>query len=336
MNKDTNKNVNSPVTSKKQIQVGGQAVIEGVMMRGPEYLATAIRRKDKTIELKKTRFDSITKSNKFFALPVVRGFVSLIEMMKIGIGTLNFSASRAELDWKEEEKKEGKKPKKEKSKSRQKMEEALSYIFAFGLAFLLFAFLPYQIAEWMKLGKENIYFNLFAGSIRIIFFVIYVWAISLMKDVKRIFEYHGAEHKAVFAYENDSDLAVKSVQIFKTLHPRCGTSFMFFVLLISILIFSIIDTFVARYIGVPSVPIRLAYHFLMVPFISGISYEVLKLSGKNIKHPLVRFMTAPGLALQRITTQPPDDEQVEVAVIAMKSAMGMDLTEYKNIEIIEE
>jgi len=336
MNKDTNKNATTPDTSKKQIQVGGQAVIEGVMMRGPEFLATAIRRKDKTIEIKKQKFDSITKSNNFFALPVVRGFASLVEMMKIGIGTLNFSASRAELDWKEEEKKEGKKPKKEKSKSRQKIEEIFSYIFAFGLAFLLFAFLPYQIADWMKLAKENIYFNLFAGSIRIVFFVIYVWAISLMKDVRRIFEYHGAEHKAVFAYENESDLAVENVQEFKTLHPRCGTSFMFFVLLISILIFSIVDTIVARYLGAPTVPIRLAYHFLMVPFISGISYEVLKLSGKNIKHPLVRFMTAPGLALQRITTQPPDDEQVEVAVVAMKSAMGMDLVEYQNIKIIEE
>jgi uncharacterized protein YqhQ len=335
MNKEKKQISPAGNSEKKQIQVGGQAVIEGVMMRGPEYLATAIRRKDKSIEIKKQKFDSIAKSNKFFAAPVVRGFVSLIEMMKIGVGTLNFSASRAEIDWKEEEKAEGKKPKKEKSKSRQKIEEAFSYVFAFGLAFLLFAFLPYQIAEWMNLAKENIYFNLFAGSIRIIFFVIYVWAISLMKDVKRIFEYHGAEHKAVFAYENGSDLKVNNVQEFTTLHPRCGTSFMFFVLLISILIFSIIDTIVAKYIGAPTVLIRLAYHFLMLPFISGISYEVLKLSGKNIKHPLVKLMTAPGLALQRITTQPPDDEQVEIAVVAMKSAMDMDLSEYKNIQFIE-
>ena len=335
MNKDKHQNHIANGSEKKQIQVGGQAVIEGVMMRGPEYLATAIRRKDKTIEIKKQKFVSITKSSKFLALPIVRGFVSLVEMMKIGIGTLNFSASRAELDWKEEDKKDGKKPKKEKSKSRQKAEEVLSYIFAFGLAFLLFAFLPYQIAEWMNLAKENIYFNLFAGSIRIVFFVIYVWAISLMKDVKRIFQYHGAEHKAVFAYENDSELSVEKVQKFKTLHPRCGTSFMFFVLLISILIFSIVDTIVARYLGVPNVPIRLAYHFLMIPFISGISYEVLKLSGKNIKHPLVKLMTAPGLALQRITTHPPDEEQVEVAIVAMKSALEMDISDYTNIQFIE-
>jgi len=318
---------------RKKIEVGGQAVIEGVMMRGPKNLATAIRRKDKSIEIKKTPFISKTKQNKFLGLPIVRGFASLIEMMIIGIGTLNFSASRAELDWEDEK---PRKNKKEKSKFRTKFEEVISYIFAFGLAFLLFAFLPYQIAEWTNLGKENIYFNLFAGSIRIIFFVLYVWIIGKMKDVNRIFEYHGAEHKSVFAYEAKSDLDSDSVQKFTTFHPRCGTSFIFFVLLISILIFSIIDTIFASFFGAPNVILRLAYHLLFMPFISGISYEVLKLSGKNIKHPLVKLMTAPGLALQRITTQPPDNEQIEVAVIAMKCALEMDLTEYKNITFIDE
>lgn len=314
---------------KKEIQVGGQAVIEGVMMRGPEYLATAVRRKDKSIEIKKQRFESKTQKNKFLGLPVIRGFVSLIEMMIIGIGTLSFSASRAELDWEDKEKKN-------KSEIREKMEEIFSYVFAFGLAFLLFAFLPYRIAAWMNLEKQNIYFNLFAGTVRIIFFVLYVWLISLMKDVKRIFEYHGAEHKSVFAYENDSDLSLQSIQQYGTQHPRCGTSFMFFVLLISILIFSIVDTLVASCWKTPNYLLRLAYHFLLIPFISGISYEVLKLSGKNIKHPLVKLMTAPGLALQKITTQPPDDEQVEVAVIAMKCALEMDISEYKNVKFIED
>jgi len=321
---------------KKEIMVGGQAVIEGVMMRGPEYLATAIRRKNKEIELKKQKFTSVTKNNKFLGFPIVRGFTSLIEMMIIGFKTLTFSAKRAELDWEEEEKEKGKKQKKEKSESRKKTEEFFSYVFAFGLAFLLFAFLPYQIAEWMKLAKTNIYFNLFAGSIRIFFFVLYIWLIGMMKDVKRIFQYHGAEHKSVYAYENGSNLSFEDVQKFSTLHPRCGTSFIFFVLLIAILIFSIIDTIFAKYIGVPSVLVRLGYHFLMMPFISGISYEVLKLSGKNINHPLVKMMTAPGLALQRITTQPPDDEQIEVAVIAMKCALEMDISEYQNLNFIEE
>jgi len=318
---------------RKQIEVGGQAVIEGVMMRGPKHLATAIRRKDKSIEVKKTKFVSKTKENKFLGLPIVRGFASLIEMMIIGIKTLNFSASRAELDWEEEE---TKKKKKVKSKSRQKFEEIISYIFAFGLAFLLFAFLPYQIAEWMNLGKGNVYFNLFAGTIRIIFFVLYVWIIGKMKDVKRIFEYHGAEHKSVFAYEAKSDLDADSVQKFTTYHPRCGTSFIFLVLLISILVFSIIDTIFTYFFGAPNVILRLAYHLLFMPFISGISYEFLKLSGRNINHPLVKIMTAPGLALQRITTQPPDNEQIEIAVIAMKCALEMDMSEYSNLKYINE
>ena len=321
---------------RKQIEVGGQAVIEGVMMRGPENIATAIRRKDKSIEIKKNRFVSKTKHNKFLGFPIIRGFVSLIEMMIIGIKTLNFSVSRAELDWEDEKPKN---KKKKKSKFRAKFEETISYIFAFGLAFLLFAFLPYQIAEWMNLAKENIYFNLFAGLIRIVFFVLYVWIISKMKDVNRIFEYHGAEHKSVFAYEANSNLDSDSVQKFITFHPRCGTSFIFFVLLISILIFSIVDTFVAKFLlggNAPNIFLRLSYHFLFIPFISGISYEVLKLSGKNIKHPLVKIMTAPGLALQRITTQPPDNEQIEVAVIAMKCALEMDLSEYKNISFIDD
>ncbi|HPR17525.1 MAG TPA: DUF1385 domain-containing protein [Candidatus Cloacimonadota bacterium] len=317
---------------KKQIQVGGQAVIEGVMMRGPQYLATAVRRKDKSIEVKKQQFKSKTADGKFLGLPIVRGFVSLIEMMIIGIGTLNFSAQRAELDWSEEEKEKLKK----KSAGREKAEEIFGYIFAFGLAFLLFAWLPYRLAEWMNLAKQNVFFNLFAGGIRIIFFVLYVWIISRMKDVKRVFEYHGAEHKSVFAYENDSDLSISSIQKFGTLHPRCGTSFMFFVLLISILVFSIVDTIVAASWKVPSYQIRLIYHLFLIPFVSGISYEVLKLSGKNINHPLVKLMTAPGLALQRITTQPPDDEQVETAVIAMKCALEMDISDHNNVTFIED
>ena len=323
------------MSEKKQIQVGGQAVIEGVMMRGPEYLATAIRRKDDKIELKKQKFESAAKTNKFYALPIIRGFVSLIEMMIIGVKTLNFSAQRAELDWEEEETKKTK----EKSEGRKKLEEVFSYIFAFGLAILLFAFLPYQISEWLNFSKENIVFNLIAGLIRIAFFVIYVWAISLMKDVQRLFQYHGAEHKSVYAYEKSCELVPNKVQDFSTFHPRCGTSFNFFVLLISILIFSILDSLVTKYIlggTAPTVPVRLAYHFLFMPLISGVSYEVLKLSGKKANHPLVKMMTAPGLWLQRITTSQPDDKQVEIALVALKSAMEMDISEYENIVILED
>ncbi len=315
---------------KKQIYVGGQAVIEGVMMRGPKHLATAIRRKDGSVEVWKKPFETVTAKVKFYGMPIIRGFVSLIEMLKIGLETLTFSASRYELDLAEEEKS------KPKSARREKMEEYLTFAVAFAIAFMLFGLLPYKISDWMNLSKTDFYFNLFAGVIRIVFFVLYIWIISKLKDINRIFRYHGAEHKNVNAYEHDTPLQVPEIQKWTTLHPRCGTSFMFFVLLTAILVFSIVDTLVSLLILKKPVPVflRLGYHILMLPLISGISYEVLRFSGRNLKHPLVKVMTVPGMALQRITTQPPDDQMVETALIAMKASLDMDVSEY-NINWIE-
>ncbi|HPI41990.1 MAG TPA: DUF1385 domain-containing protein [Candidatus Cloacimonas acidaminovorans] len=321
---------------KKEINVGGQAVIEGVMMRGPDKLATAIRRKDGSIELLKTPFISITQKKKFLGLPIIRGFVSLIEMMIIGIKTLTFSANRFELDLLVEEESKGKKTKK-RSKTAENTTNIVSYIIAFGLAFLLFGWLPYKLADWMHLSRKDILFNLFAGAIRIVFFVLYVYLISLMKDIKRLFRYHGAEHKNVNAYEHNCPLIIEKIQDWSTIHPRCGTSFIFFVLLISILIFSLVDTLVSAYILHTPVPVylRLAYHILLLPLVSGVSYEVLKYSGKNLNHPIVKLLTVPGMALQHITTQPPDNDMIEIGLVAMKAALDMDLSEHK-VKIIEE
>lgn len=321
--------------TKKEINVGGQAVIEGVMMRGQEKLATAIRRKDGTIELYQQPFVSKAKKGTFLGLPLIRGFVSLIEMLVIGVKTLTLSANRFELDLKEEMAAQGKEHK-EKSKSAQKTEDLLSYVMAFGLAFLLFGLLPYKLSDWIGLTKQNLYFNLFAGVIRIVFFVLYIWLISLLKDVKRLFRYHGAEHKNVNAYEKETGLDIASIQSNTTIHPRCGTSFMFFVLLVAILIFSITDTLVSRFILGGPVPVllRLGYHMLMLPLVSGVSYEILKFSGRNLKHPVVKLLTVPGMALQRITTQPPDDSMVETALVAMKAALDMDISEH-NVRMIE-
>lgn len=321
---------------KKEISVGGQAVIEGVMMRGPEKLATAIRRKDGRIELLQTSFISITQKKKFLGLPIIRGFISLIEMMIIGIKTLTFSANRFELDLLAEEASQGKKVKKH-SKTAENTANIISYIVAFGLAFLLFGWLPYKLADWMHLARKDVLFNLFAGAIRIVFFVLYVYLISLMKDIKRLFRYHGAEHKNVNAYEHNCPLEIEKIQKWSTIHPRCGTSFIFFVLLISILIFSIVDTLVSAYILHSPVPVylRLGYHILLLPLISGVSYEVLKFSGKNLNHPIVKLLTVPGMALQHITTQPPDNEMIEIGLVAMKAALDMDLSEH-NVTIVEE
>jgi uncharacterized protein YqhQ len=311
---------------KKEISVGGQAVIEGVMMRGPDSLATALRRKDGSIELYKQPFASKAKKGTFLGLPLVRGFVSLIEMLVIGMKTITLSANRAELDVKAEEAAQGKQQK-EKSKVAVQTENLISYVIAFGLAFVLFAWLPYRIADWIGLAKQNFYFNLFAGSIRIVFFVLYIWLISRMKDIHRLFQYHGAEHKNVNAYEKETGLDIAAIQTNTTIHPRCGTSFMFFVLLVSILIFSVTDTLVSLFILIGQVPmaLRLGYHLLLIPLVSGVSYEILKFSGKNLKHPVVKLLTVPGMALQRITTQPPDDQMVETALVAMKAALDMDL-----------
>lgn len=321
--------------NKKEIAVGGQAVIEGVMMRGPEALATAVRRKDGSIELYKQPFSSITTRVKVLGFPIIRGFVNLIEMLKIGFSTLTFSASRFELDLILEDQAKGKTQKKS-SPFLEKLYEIFSYIFAFGLAFLLFGLLPYKLSDWMHLSKQDFYFNLFAGGVRIVFFVLYIWLISLMKDIKRLFRYHGAEHKNVNAYEKNMDLSIQNIQSNTTIHPRCGTSFMFFVMLVSILVFSITDTLVSAFIihGPVPVLIRLGYHLLLIPLVSGLSYEVLKFSGKNLSHPLVKLMTIPGMALQRITTQPPDDDMVETALVAMKAALDMDYSEH-NVKVLD-
>jgi len=302
-------------------------VIEGVVMRGPKYIATAVRRKDKTIEVKKVEFTSITAKNKLFGLPIIRGFLSLLEVLIIGFRTLSFSANRAELDYEEAPKK--------KKKRNENVEMAATLLFAFGFAFLIFTYLPYQLAYLLKLSEESFYFNLFTGAIRIVFFVAYVKIISLLKDITRVFEYHGAEHKTVHCYEKNMDLNPESVNQFTTIHPRCGTSFVFLVLMVSILIFSIIDYLVALQFGVPTLFARIGYHLLIFPFISGISYEVLKYSGKRLDNPFVKIFTTPGMLLQKITTQPPAKDQLEVAIVALRCALEMDTPETAQIKYIE-
>jgi uncharacterized protein YqhQ len=338
----------NPETPSKTLSIGGQAVIEGVVMRGPTLLATAIRRKDQTIEVKKEKFVSITKKKKILGIPVLRGFISLIEVLVIGLKTLQFSAERAELDEqqaknsdpKNGEFEEGASEKlklrdKKKEKKKQSMEIFFSLAIAFILAFVIFTYLPYQIAYLINLSEESVFFNLFTGIVRIIFFVAYVKLISLMKDVRRIFEYHGAEHKTVFAFENRVHLNPENVDKFTTIHPRCGTSFVFLVLIISILVFSILDTIYAFYWGVPALFIRIFYHLLFVPLISGLSYEVLKFSSKKIDSPLVKILTLPGMLLQKITTQQPDTSQLEVAIVALESALEISTPEKTSIPYIE-
>ncbi|RLD12897.1 hypothetical protein DRI50_08285, partial [candidate division KSB1 bacterium] len=170
--------------------------------------------------------------------------------------------------------------------------------------------------------KQALTFNLFAGIIRIVFFLLYIWGISFMKDVRRLFEYHGAEHKTVFGFEDRVVLSPENLKPYTTFHPRCGTSFLAIVMVISLLFFAIVDTIIIWTTGHISLTIRLAVHLPLIPVVGGISYEALKASAKNLDNPLVRLGIAPGLWLQHITTKEPDAQQLEVAIVALKSALG--------------
>lgn len=302
----------------KKILVGGQAVIEGVMMRVPGYYATAVRRKNGEID--KFREESSSISDKYPLLKkiILRGAVSLFESMKIGFSTLQWSADKAIED------EEG------ETSEENPVWTFLTTAFAFLLAIGLFLVLPlFLTTKVFNFENDALLFNLVAGLHRIVFFLIYLWLISLMKDVRRLFEYHGAEHKVVYTFEAGQDLTVENARKYTTQHPRCGTSFIFIVLLISILLFSLIDTLVIYAFGSIGLVTRIVYHLVSVPLVAGVSYELLKLSSRYSNNLITRILIKPGLWLQKITTNPPSDEQLETAIVALKTAFGDDYEKYK-------
>ncbi|RMF59779.1 MAG: DUF1385 domain-containing protein [Calditrichaeota bacterium] len=304
--------------------IGGQAVIEGVMMRSPERLATAVRRSDGSVELKIQEYQSLIQQKKWLNIPILRGAITLIEVMILGIKHLNFSADVAMKDAQEAE--EAKNPgKKKKNKKQKDGMSTLSAFFSISIALIIglalfFASPLILTTHLFNLEKDAFAFNLVAGFIRITFFLTYIYLISLMKDVKRLFQYHGAEHKTIYAFEKGLDLTVENARKQNRLHPRCGTSFLVMVLLASLLFFSVLDSLIMLWYGKINLFIRLITHLPLVPVVGGISYELIKASARKPDHPLVKLFIAPGLALQRITTQEPDDSMLEVAIIALKAA----------------
>jgi uncharacterized protein YqhQ len=313
---------------EKIMPVGGQAVIEGVMMRSPKRIATAIRRSNGEIELNTKEYVSLMQRKKYLNVPIVRGAITLIEVMILGIKTLQWSADKAMEDIEEEERKKGKKV---KEKKKAGMSTA-SAIFTISIALLIgigmfFALPLYLTTEIFNIEKEALLFNLVSGGIRIVFFLLYVWGISFMKDVKRLFQYHGAEHKSIFAFEDKVFLSPQNVQKYTTFHPRCGTSFIVIVMLISLVFFAFLDTLIISYTGSISLVVRLLTHLPLIPIVGGISYEALKASAKYADSSIVHFLITPGLGLQRITTSQPDDDQVEVAIYALRAALGEDYKE---------
>jgi len=304
------------LTMKPNILVGGQAVIEGVMMRVPGAFSTAVRNPNGEIIIKREKFRSIVEYSKFWSKPIFRGMASLYEAMKMGMATLQWSADVSFPD----EKRDG------------LLDELIDYgtsLFSILLAIGLFMFLPMWITtQLLQIEKEAIWFNLSSGIFRIIFFIIYLFMISLMSDIKRLFQYHGAEHKVVYNFESGKEINSINAQSFPTQHPRCGTSFMFIVLISAIVVFSLVDTILIYFYGSISLFERLLFHLPFIPLVSGISYEIIKLTAKYNNF-LFHILKAPGIWLQNITTKEPDDKMIEVSISALKNAFGDEFENYR-------
>lgn len=293
---------------KKCANVGGQAVIEGVMMRNGSLLATAVRKPNGDIVYKKTVFSD--KRTKFTKIPFVRGAVVLFDSLVLGIKELTFSANQSEEN--EEEQLSNK-------------EAVMTTVVSLALGIGLFMVLP-SILGGFIFKHDRIYANIMEAFLRLVFFLIYIWGISFSKDVRRVFEYHGAEHKTIYTYENGDELTADNAKKYTTLHPRCGTSFLLIVMLTAIIVFSFMDFIIpVPKTVVGKIGLKVVLRVGLMPLIAGISYELQRYSSNHLDKLWVRVLASPGLALQKITTKEPDKSQLEVAVVAMKAALGMEI-----------
>ena len=304
-------------------RIGGQAVIEGVMIRNRYMYSIAVRKPDGTIDVVKKSIHSPAQKHKIFRAPFVRGVTSLVENLVLGIKSLLYSA---EIALPEDE-----------NKKQKKKEGASAILIGFGLipalalGVGLFMVIPNLSTHFLGIieTESPFVFNIVAGGIRLAVFLLYILVISYMKDIKRTFEYHGAEHKSIFCFESERPLVPEEAQQFKTLHPRCGTSFLFFVLFIAIIIFPLFTIAVqAVYPDFAFLPlayrklITLFLHlFIALPLIASLSYEMLKLSDRFRESFIMKLLILPGLLLQKITTREPDEEQIEVALAAVKAVL---------------
>jgi uncharacterized protein YqhQ len=293
--------------------IGGQAVIEGVMMRSKRNIVTAVRKKAKIIYKK----DKIKKKPKWMQFFFIRGIVNLIEMLIIGIKTLNWSASQQVGE--EEE--------------LSNFAIVITMIIAFAFAIALFMLLPYILTYLIGIKETNnpLWFNIINGIIKAGILILYVYLISLMKEIRRVFQYHGAEHKAVFCYEDNKKLTVENAKKYTTLHPRCGTAFLIIVIIIGIFLFSFIPVIVSNiYPNINNIhwllkrAILFISRILLLPVIAGFAYEALKFGAKHQDNPIFRTLTLPGLWIQKITTKNPSKKQLEVAIAALKKVLNLE------------
>jgi uncharacterized protein YqhQ len=302
--------------SGEETLVGGQAVLEGVMMRSPHAWGIAVRKPSGEIATHSEPLERPSEKHKWMGWPLVRGVMTLGHAMSLGFRALRFSANVALDELPAEPSTDGKPAKK------MEVSGWLAGVnVAFSVAFFIFMYKYLPLVATTELKKVNpafgqqLIFNLVDGLIRIAMFLLFVWGVSLWKDIRRVYEYHGAEHKTVFAFENGDPLETAAVQKYSTYHPRCGTSFLMTVMIISMVVYMFIPvhTFWARF----------AERIALLPLIAGVSYEIIRFAAKH-RGSLFALMTAPGLWLQRITTQPPDDREVECAIVALDAAMALE------------
>lgn len=286
--------------SEKKLSIGGQAVIEGVMMRGPEKVATAVRTPDKKIELDIRPVNSISDRFPILKKPMLRGCVSLGESLVMGLRSLSYSAQMAG----------------EEDEQLTDKELAGTIVFAFVMAAVLFVAIPTGAAKLFHFITEDpVFLNLMEGALRLLIFVGYIGAISLMKDIQRVFQYHGAEHKTIACFEAGEALTVENVKKHTRLHKRCGTSFLLIVMLVSIFVFA--------FLGWPDLWLRILSRVILLPVVAGISYEIIKLSA-NSDNCVLGWAIKPGLWLQYMTTREPDDDMIEVAIESAKAVLPED------------
>lgn len=297
--------------SGEETLVGGQAVLEGVMMRSPHAWGIAVRKPSGEITTHSEPLERLSEKHKWMGWPILRGVMTLGHAMTLGFRALRFSANAA-LD---------QLPANDKGKKLEMSGwlAAVNIVISVGFFIFMYKFLPLLAATELKrvnpIFGEQIIFNLVDGTIRILLFLLFIWSTSLLKDIRRVYQYHGAEHKTVFAFEAGDPLQTGAVQKYSTYHPRCGTSFLMTVMIISILVYTLVPA--------TTFWMRFGARIALLPVIAGLSYEIIRFAAKH-RGSLFALMTAPGLWLQRITTQPPADDQVQCAIIALDKAMALE------------
>jgi uncharacterized protein YqhQ len=278
---------------------GGMAVIEGVMMRGKDHYSVAVRKPDKTISVKTERADAWGKRWKGWKFPFVRGTAALIDSLYLGMKALTYSANESG----------------EEEEELSKGELTFTIVAAISLGILLFMVLPTVVVHFSKnLSDSTIVPNILEGIVRLAVFFLYVWGISRIKDIQRVFAYHGAEHKVINAYEGGEVLEVENIRKYSRLHPRCGTSFLLIVMIVSIFLFA--------FLGWPNFWMRIISRVILMPVVAGISYELIRWAGKETGNRLVCLFSAPGMWLQKLTTREPEDDQIEVAIYALQGVIA--------------